>query len=268
MKRLNGESSQKELPSFIGSMGHSCEGSSRISRRRRYNCLHENISRTLMVRSYNRSRTPRLRWTNELHQCFVNVVQRLGGEKRATPKMILQMMNVKVLTVSHIKSHLQMFRSMKNEVILQEASTIEQSESCNDNVVFAQQNNNHQRLVSVQDETREHNKYTSFCTSEMNRKLVEMKWNNTKVKEECSSVPDSENLRTTILRKMELPFVGSKVLYRDFLNNGLTSNANEDRKNAQEPISASFSSSAAVDIELTLGGPYAALRTSCANCKR
>ncbi|GKE04145.1 hypothetical protein Tco_1396163 [Tanacetum coccineum] len=95
-----------------------------------------------------------------------------------------------------------------------------------------------------------------------------MKWNNTKVKEECSSVPDSENLRTTILRKMELPFVGSKVLYRDFLNNGFTSNANEDRKNAQEPISASFSSSAAVDIELTLGGPYAALRSSCANCKR
>ncbi|GKD60656.1 protein phosphate starvation response 1, partial [Tanacetum coccineum] len=193
MKSLKGESSQKELPSFIGSMGHSCEGSSRVSRRRRYNCMHENLSRKLMVRSYNRSRTPRLRWSNELHQCFVNAVQRLGGEKRATPKMILQMMNVKALTVSHIKSHLQMFRSMKNEAILQEASTIEQAESCNDNVCFAQQNNNLRGLINAQDETREHNKYTSFSTSELNRLYI-VKWNNTKVKEEGSSVLDSENL--------------------------------------------------------------------------
>nr|GEV87076.1 hypothetical protein [Tanacetum cinerariifolium] len=159
MERLKGE---------IGSMVHSCEGSSRVSRRRRYNCLHENLSRKLMVRSYNRSRVPRLRWTNELHQCFVNAVQRLGGEKRATPKMVLQMFNVKALT---------MFRSMKNEVILQETSVIEQAESCNDN-------------------------------------------------------------------------------------------AYKDPENAQELISASFSSSTAVDIELTLGGPNAALRSSCANCKR
>ncbi|PWA65499.1 protein PHOSPHATE STARVATION RESPONSE 1 [Artemisia annua] len=247
-------------------MGHSSEGSSRVSRRGRYNCLHENASRKLMIRSYNRSRAPRLRWTNELHQCFVNAVQRLGGENRATPKMILQMMNVKALTVSHIKSHLQMFRSMKKEVILQEASMIEQAERCNDNVCFAQQNSNHWGSVNVQDKTREHNKYASFSTSEMNRKKVEMKWNNMKVKEEgSSSVLDSENLRTTVLRKMELPFAVNKVLYRDFLNNGFTSNASEDTENAQQLITASFSSSTAVDIELTLGGPYAALRSSCAN---
>ena len=49
-----------------------------------------------------------------------------------------------------------------------------------------------------------------------------MKWNSMKVKEEgSSSMLDSENLRTTILRKMELP---PKVLYRDFLKNGFTSN--------------------------------------------
>ncbi|GKE99845.1 hypothetical protein Tco_0023196 [Tanacetum coccineum] len=132
-----------------------------------------------------------------------------------------------------------------------EASTIEQAESCNDNVAFAQQNNNLRRLVNVQDETREHNKYTSFSTSELNRLYI-VKWNNTKVKEEGSSVLDSENLRTTTLRKMELPLASNK--------------AYEDPKNAQEPISASFSSSTSVDIELTLGGPY--LRSSCANCKR
>lgn len=32
------------------------------------------------VRPYCRSKMPRLRWTNDLHLCFVHAVQRLGGE--------------------------------------------------------------------------------------------------------------------------------------------------------------------------------------------
>lgn len=31
------------------------------------------------VRPYNRSKTPRLRWTPELHICFLQAVERLGG---------------------------------------------------------------------------------------------------------------------------------------------------------------------------------------------
>lgn len=34
------------------------------------------------VRQYVRSRTPRLRWTPELHFSFVNAVERLGGQER------------------------------------------------------------------------------------------------------------------------------------------------------------------------------------------
>lgn len=32
------------------------------------------------VRQYNRSKTPRLRWTPDLHLCFVHAVERLGGQ--------------------------------------------------------------------------------------------------------------------------------------------------------------------------------------------
>ncbi|KAI9385052.1 hypothetical protein POPTR_011G006350v4 [Populus trichocarpa] len=75
-----------------------------------------------IVRPYVRSKMPRLRWTPDLHHCFVHAVERLGGEDRATPKMVLQIMDVEDLTISHVKSHLQMYRSMKHEWMIQEAA--------------------------------------------------------------------------------------------------------------------------------------------------
>ncbi|KAK2982497.1 hypothetical protein RJ640_026340 [Escallonia rubra] len=65
------------------------------------------------VRQYSRSKNPRLRWTPDLHLCFIQAMERLGGQDRATPKLVLQLMNVKGLSISHVKSHLQMHRSKR-----------------------------------------------------------------------------------------------------------------------------------------------------------
>ncbi|GJS12829.1 homeodomain-like protein [Tanacetum coccineum] len=65
------------------------------------------------VRPYVRSKNPRLRWTPDLHLRFVQAIERLGGQERATPKLVLQLMNIKGLSISHVKSHLQMYRSKK-----------------------------------------------------------------------------------------------------------------------------------------------------------
>ncbi|KAJ0244521.1 Myb-related protein 2 [Hirschfeldia incana] len=57
---------------------------------------------------------PRLKWTSDLHERFIEAVNQLGGADKATPKTIMKVMGIPGLNLYHLKSHLQKYRLNKN----------------------------------------------------------------------------------------------------------------------------------------------------------
>ncbi|KZV24681.1 hypothetical protein F511_36890 [Dorcoceras hygrometricum] len=67
---------------------------------------------------------PRLKWTQELHQRFIDAVNELG---EATPKSLTRVMGIHGLTLYHLKSHLQKYRLGRSQQ-LQNCHQIEQED--------------------------------------------------------------------------------------------------------------------------------------------
>ncbi|THG23662.1 hypothetical protein TEA_021915 [Camellia sinensis var. sinensis] len=83
MKRLDSQSPLKgsSSSSLVNLQDHSELSYMKFSRHRRDDGLPELSLKTGGVRPYVRSKMPQLRWTPDLHQCFVHAVERLGGEE-------------------------------------------------------------------------------------------------------------------------------------------------------------------------------------------
>ncbi|KAI3744499.1 hypothetical protein L1987_57581 [Smallanthus sonchifolius] len=70
----------------------------------------QNIQNQVLSLVLSSDAKPRLKWTPELHQRFVDAVTQLGGAEKATPKSLMRVMSIHGLTLYHLKSHLQKFR--------------------------------------------------------------------------------------------------------------------------------------------------------------
>ncbi|XVE87761.1 hypothetical protein DITRI_Ditri19aG0013700 [Diplodiscus trichospermus] len=217
MKRADGDCCLKGSPfsSYLDNSGsfYSQSSTIRVTRRRG---MAENLPeislKSAAVRPYVRSKMPRLRWTPDLHHCFEHAVERLGGEDRATPKMVLQIMNVKGLTISHVKSHLQMYRSMKHELMIQEAA------------IAARRNNEKAILdpMNCQQNLLKDGRPTHNSFQNQGLAILPPPWNGRKLSNQVSYAEETN--------KRSEGRSNSYIIFKDLLRSCMTPESNEQAK--------------------------------------
>lgn len=97
--------SKSPSSSVVNAVGPSLESSDlRGGRKRDYGMLAllppgTMSQRPSAVRPYVRSKTPRLRWTPDLHQCFMHAVEQLGGENSKAIKINIADLAIQIVLV-------------------------------------------------------------------------------------------------------------------------------------------------------------------------
>ncbi|XP_068663704.1 two-component response regulator ORR21-like isoform X2 [Aristolochia californica] len=94
---------------YASSVNEGADGSGWKAQKKRRDAKEEDDDGELDNDDPSGSKKPRVVWSVELHQQFVNAVTQLGIDK-AVPKRILELMNVPGLTRENVASHLQKFR--------------------------------------------------------------------------------------------------------------------------------------------------------------
>merc|ERR1711934_353330 len=98
--------------SFSGPLGHAQQSQQSLGTvHGRYKPSEEDDIQMAMKR-------PRLIWTKQLHERFVEAVNKMGVDQ-AVPKAIMESMNVKGITRENVASHLQKYRAQlkKNKTL-------------------------------------------------------------------------------------------------------------------------------------------------------
>jgi len=102
--------------SFSGPLGHAQQSQQSLGTvHGRYKEEEEDAQQMAMKR-------PRLIWTKQLHERFVEAVNKMGVDQ-AVPKAIMQSMNVKGITRENVASHLQKYRAQLKKNKLSTAAT-------------------------------------------------------------------------------------------------------------------------------------------------